>query len=96
MNANEHDNINHLDDMIQSAPVPHPGINADDALLTADEFGGAQPVVERDSKGNLVITLNGQVIGTMMQSKKMSYADGLKAKFDKKRLDAMNAKKAAK
>jgi hypothetical protein len=90
MNANEHETINHLDDMIQSSPAPQPGINADDFDLQS------KPTIERNSKGELVIMMNGEVVGTMMKSKKMSYADGLKAKFDAKRLAKINAFKATK
>jgi hypothetical protein len=86
---NAHDNITHLDEMIELAPSPQEGINAH-----SDDFDASPPTVARDAKGNLVIMQGGKVIGTLQQAKKMSYAKGIEGKFQEKRRQAYLAKQA--
>jgi hypothetical protein len=86
INAHDTTPINHLDDMIESRPAPQPGVNADDAA--------PQPYVTRDAQGNVVIMLDGKVVGTLQKAAKLSYAKGLEAKFQAKRKQAYLDKQA--
>jgi hypothetical protein len=61
----------------------------------ADVFEAApQPYVTRDAKGNVVIMLDGKVVGTLQKAAKLSYAKGLEAKFQAKRKQAYLDKQA--
>lgn len=82
----------------------HINMNDTTPILTADGLQHApdtdtfseqpKPYVGRDAKGNLVIMLDGKVVGTLQKAQKMSYAKGLESKFQAKRKQAYLDKQA--
>jgi hypothetical protein len=86
LNANDTTPINHLDDMIRSAPAPQEGINADPEM-----FQGLR--IEQRNGSMVIVNAEGTVVGTLSR-KKISYADRIKQKFQEKRLNEIQAKQA--
>jgi hypothetical protein len=73
----------------------HPNQNT--IQIEADTYSeGNQPSYNVENRnGNIVVVdALGSVVATLSKGKKMSYASGIEAKFQQKRLDAIKAKKA--
>lgn len=86
MNANEHESINPLDEIIRNAPV---------GPLTAPEDGNKPSFHVENRNGNVVVVDGlGNVVATLQKSKKLSYESGIQAKFQQKRLDKIKSKQS--